>query len=414
MLKVLIALLYVGNICDTLRSQPRKLFTYSLPDKRPLKQALGYIEDSYFNFTELATKYEFTSEEHIVKTSDGYLLTIFRILTKCNTLKRYPVLLMHGIYDSSDAWILSGPQTGLGYILSRNCYDVWAGNNRGNRYSRKHVRLNPDRDVKFWDFSFDEIGNFDIPAIIDYMLSVSKKSKVYYIGHSQGTTDFFVMTSLQPSYNDKVQLAIQLAPVSIMKHITNPILKVVAQGSENIKNILDSLGLQELSAVNQIEHFILEKLCQVAPAPICGTILYITTGYKQDTISARTLTIAFGHLLVGVSAKTLAHFGQLILFQKFQRYNEGLQGNLKRYGSVSPPEYNVSQITCPIVLVCGQNDYVSTLQDIDELSSKLPNVVEKYIVPDPTFSHNNHVWGVDAPKLVFKRILQFFSEFDKT
>ena len=64
-------------------------------------------------------------------------------------------------------------------------YDVWLGNNRGNKYSRKSLNCNPDKDSRrFFDFSFDELGEYDLNAQIDKVLSESGREKITYIGHS--------------------------------------------------------------------------------------------------------------------------------------------------------------------------------------------------------------------------------------
>lgn len=62
---------------------------------------------------------------------------------------------------------------------------VWIGNARGNTYSRRHITLDP-KDPKFWDFSWHEIGVYDIPATIDYVLANTNQTKLSYVGHSQG------------------------------------------------------------------------------------------------------------------------------------------------------------------------------------------------------------------------------------
>lgn len=72
----------------------------------------------------------------------------------------------------------------LGYMLSDLGYDVWMGNARGNRYSKNHTSLNSDY-MEFWDFTFHEMGKYDLPANIDYILSKTGYDQLHYIGHSQ-------------------------------------------------------------------------------------------------------------------------------------------------------------------------------------------------------------------------------------
>ena len=70
--------------------------------------------------------------------------------------------------------------------------------------------------------SWHEIGARDLPAMIDYILEKTGNKKIFYIGHSQGTTSFFVMASELPEYNNKIISMHALAPVAYCSHITSP------------------------------------------------------------------------------------------------------------------------------------------------------------------------------------------------
>ena len=106
--------------------------------------------------------YEFS--KHEVITEDGYILGVHRV-SNPQFLKNAPVVFMqHGLFGSSDAWTTNG-ENSPAFMFAKAGFDVWLGNNRGNDHSRKHVTLDANKDEKsFFDFSFIELGKYDIPA----------------------------------------------------------------------------------------------------------------------------------------------------------------------------------------------------------------------------------------------------------
>ena len=69
------------------------------------------------------------------------------------------------------------------FVAARAGYDVWLGNSRGNKYSMEHTSLNPKKK-DYWQFCWEEMGDYDIPALLVYIRSVTGFEKTAYIGHS--------------------------------------------------------------------------------------------------------------------------------------------------------------------------------------------------------------------------------------
>lgn len=72
--------------------------------------------------------------------------------------------------------------------------------------------------------SYHEIGRWDLPSEIDYVLEMTKRKKISYIGFSQGTTAFMVLMSTVPKYNEKINMMVALAPVAFLNNSKGVIL----------------------------------------------------------------------------------------------------------------------------------------------------------------------------------------------
>jgi len=199
------------------------------------------------DFVEMASTKGFKVEEHYVQTIDGYILGMHRILPKNgkenNKISKGVVFMQHGFLQNSEAWIAPGPNRALPYILSRNGYDVWLGNNRGNKYSYKHVSFSPNQD-EFWDFCIDELAWHDLPAMIGYVLETTGAQKLSYVGFSQGTAQAFAAFSTNMELAAKIKIFIALAPASRVNALHNPIVAALTTSRPNLIFLL--FGKREL------------------------------------------------------------------------------------------------------------------------------------------------------------------------
>ncbi|XP_069681272.1 lipase 3-like [Periplaneta americana] len=366
-----------------------------------------------FRQPELLSKYGYPVEEHEVETEDGYLLTLHRIPSKdpdTNSTKG-PVLVQHGLLCSSIDYVILGPGKALAYLLSDAGYDVWLGNARGNVYSRKHVEFETT-DKEFWQFSWNEIGIYDLPAMIDYILNVTSESSLYYVGHSQGTTSFYVMGSEMPEYNEKIRLMVSLSPVAFMSHMKSPAMRLISPIGELSKDLLNMIGGMEFKPRSELTVMFGQIVCnhEAITRAICSNFLFLLCGFNSDQLNETALPVILSHIPAGASTKQCLHYGQLIMSGKFAKFDFG-QDNEFEYDQDTPPDYDLSQVTAATVLMFSDNDWLSDVQDVDILHSKLSNVVLKYRIPDDMFNHLDYLYAKDVNTLVYEKVLELLSEY---
>lgn len=132
---------------------------------------------------------------------------------KSERKRKFPVLLMHGLLQSSGAYCVNDDDS-LAFYLCKSGYDVWLGNNRCG-FKPKHVLLEYS-DPRMWCWNIRQMGVFDLPALTSRVLYETGFKKIGLICHSQGTTQTFVALAKEqrPELGEKLTVFCALAPAT--------------------------------------------------------------------------------------------------------------------------------------------------------------------------------------------------------
>ncbi|KAK9505162.1 hypothetical protein O3M35_009276 [Rhynocoris fuscipes] len=211
-----------------------------------------------------------------------------------------PVIFQHGFVSASDTILSQGRNVGLGFLLAQAGYDVWLPDLRGGWYSHEHLKYKTT-DPKFWDFTFHEMGYYDVPAAIDKILDVTGYKQVFFIGHSMGCTVFFVMASLRPEYDRKVRAAVMLAPVAYtptLQELKSKSFRSFLQEAEPFYNYVIGRSVYELFPRGYQSISIVRALCSPSPIQnLCFDIVALGFGENRRNLN-RVCTLKFFFFIV--------------------------------------------------------------------------------------------------------------------
>lgn len=197
----------------------------------------------------------FEIEDCVAETEDGYYLRVHRVSypgSQRGPGKGYPVLIMHGLFQSSGSFITSEDRSIAFWLAKHGNYQVYLGNNRAvyDMGHRKYSRY----DARFWDYNIHDLARYDIPALVDFVRRDTGYDKIAYIGHSQGNASAFLALSrfTVPELGEKLSYFAALAPAVYAGPLTsgfpfNQLQKVEWPLWQRMFGVLDFIPLMKFS-----------------------------------------------------------------------------------------------------------------------------------------------------------------------
>lgn len=110
--------------------------------------SIAAAKDAHKTFQQIALENGYAVESYSVVTEDGYVSQIYRIpgtiLEIGQKVEKPAVLMMHGLLCDMHFWVANDADLAPPFTLVDEGYDVWLGNNRGNRFAQAHLTLKKD------------------------------------------------------------------------------------------------------------------------------------------------------------------------------------------------------------------------------------------------------------------------------
>ena len=387
--------------------------TASPPPQTPNSQFGGIMggdvlitQCSYTIFLSLIQEYNYPFEVHSVTTEDGHILQVFRIQAQGTKIVsgKPVVFLQHGLTDSADDWVINTPSRSLGLVLADRGYDVWLGNSRGNKYSLATTRKMSTKE--FWAYSFQQMGLYDVPANIKYVLGRTGQKTLDWIGHSQGTAQVFVALTdptTRDYVNSKIRKFIALAPIVYLSNSKILPLKILATQRKKIEAFAKALGVYIILPAKCQDNDHLRKLtrfiCSKVATGLCNAVFtFMDPVPRVDDLTRWDIYLK--HVPSGTSLMTLSHFAQMINQSKgdpvFRRFDYGKKENLKKYGQATPPRFELEKIRTKVRMYVATADPLGDTVDNQILYSRLKGYgidVKRYFLKD--WGHMTFMWAKD-------------------
>ncbi|XP_036294388.1 lipase member N isoform X2 [Pipistrellus kuhlii] len=355
--------------------------------------------------SEVITYNGYPSEEYEVVTQDGYILSINRIPHgRRDTRSAGPrpvVYLQHALFIDNSCWLKNYANGSLGFILADSGYDVWLGNSRGNLWSRKHKTL-PLTKEEYWAFSFDEMAKYDLPSIIDFIVNKTGQEKLYYVGHSLGTTIGFAAFSTMPEVARRIKMNFALSPVASFKYTKGIFTSFFLLPSSSIKKLFGTKGV---FTADKTAKTIFVKICNnKILRVICREVMDLWAGLIRNNLNMSRMDVYMSHSPTGSSIQNILHIKQLYRADEFRAYDWGSEAeNMRHYNQSRPPVYDLTAMTVPTAIWVGGNDVLITIKDVARILPQIRNLQYFQFLPD--WNHVDFIWGLDAPARVYSTIL---------
>ena len=145
-------------------------------------------------------------------------------------------------------------------------------------------------DEEFWDFTWDEMAAFDLPALINYVTKYTEQEQLVYIGHSQGTTMVLSSVGTNEELASKIKLFLALGPVATVGYMESPV-RVLSDVDSNLLYAI--FGHRDFLPSSDFIKWISDKGCTQIPL-MCESIMFVFGG-PTDNLNNTRLPVITNH-----------------------------------------------------------------------------------------------------------------------
>ena len=344
-------------------------------------------------------------EEHEVITEDGYKLFLWHII-KSNSYEKTKVAYIQPGFVCT-AWVFFQlEKNSLPILLIEQGYDVWIGNNRGTIFSMGHISKDSQNLVgDYWDYSMDENVFYDLPASINYVKKITKTEKINYIGHSQGTTLFYMLYMHDPSYIES----------SINKFVSLGSVPNIAYAEFFPIQILDKIyGLLEMSQpltkaliFDEGKRKMLSDICQKFPI-ICKNVFETSSSLEPtNRVQYETIFPFLYYYPAGTNSNTMLHWSQIHQEKKLVYFNPDYPTTkeAKPYDSNVIKNWKIKSF-----IQRSDCDTFSSYDDVTEFYEAVEDKSLILLVDTPNYGHTDDLAASSAIEDVYKPLINFLEE----
>jgi pimeloyl-ACP methyl ester carboxylesterase len=236
------------------------------------------------------------------------------------------------------------------------------------------------KDEKFWDFDWEEMGTFDAPAEIDFILNKTGNEKLTWVGHSEGTSQLLAGAALMPDYfKSKLNLAVLLAPPAAMENCPNKMLNFLSDPipRDLVIAAINKTHMWNIGPHNRFTTTAGVEFCKVLDGKFCTAAIGAFSDTDSTVDNTSRYDVYMSNEPAGAGWRNLVHYAQNIHLkaEAFRRYDFGDIKNKIVYGKISPPEYDLGLLDFPVAIQNGSLDKLANPVDVAWTESQIKSLV---------------------------------------
>ena len=351
-------------------------------------------------------------EEETVTTEDRYVNTMWRLTSKDpNNRNGKSVIMQHGLLDGAFTFLILAEDS-LPKKLCDEGYVVYLPYIRGTQFSRSHLDYDSGLTSKYWDFSFDHMAAYDVPANINFVKNRDGVEKVYYIGHSQGSLTFFLAYMNNPDFMEKnIAKFIALGTVPNVNNAPHFLIKLFDKSK-----ILNLIPVKNFLTLPKEVGQVFVPLCTSKAKFLCNSILSLAFSGTHETGRIDYDRLGKNIFLYepgGTSLQNMKHWIQIYKAKRAQKYDYGLVENLKHYGQTTPPVYDLKKMkgySIPSLMTISDADPFANPQDTLDFVDNIENKKVVNILSLTNYNHIDYFWADSAVQEIFPKVMDFLDE----